>query len=182
MLIGLSQRVLLHRNRAYDAFEQGWYSYLKDHTLLAIPNRLDQDFDELSHVLDVLILTGGDDSTLRRNVELKMASCMLEKQKPILGVCHGCFLLTDVLGGQVDEVMGHADTLHTVNYFGDSMVVNSHHTLGILKLHKSGTVLATDPDGHCEAWIDGNIGGIVWHPERMSMPWIPDEIQDLLDK
>jgi gamma-glutamyl-gamma-aminobutyrate hydrolase PuuD len=182
MIIGLSQRVLLHKNRAYDAFEQGWYSYLKDHTLLVIPNRLDQDFDELSNTLDALILTGGDDSTLRRNVELKIASAMLEKQKPIVGVCHGCFLLTDVLGGQVEEVIGHVDTSHTVNYFGDAMVVNSYHSLGIKSLHKSGTVLATDPEGNCESWIDENIAGIVWHPERMAMPWIPDEIQDLLDK
>lgn len=182
MIIGLSQRVLLHKNRAYDALEQGWYSYLRDHTLISIPNRLDQDFEELANSLDAYIITGGDDSTLRRNVELKLASHMLEKQKPILGICHGCFLLTDILGGHVGEVLGHTDTLHSVNYFGDQYTVNSYHSLGISMLHKSGTVLVTDSDGNCEAWIDGNIAGIVWHPERMEHPWIPDEIQYLLDK
>ena len=172
----------MYKNRAYDAFEQGWYSYLQAHTLHAIPNRLDQDFDELAENLDVLILTGGDDSTLRRTVELKIASRMLDQRKPIIGVCHGCFLLTDVLGGEVADVIGHVDTSHTVNYFGDPMVVNSYHSLGIQKLHRSGTELATDPEGNCEAWIDGNLAGIVWHPERMVLPWIPDEIQCLIDK
>lgn len=182
MIIGLSQRVLLHKNRAYDALEQGWYSYLRDHTLISISNRLDQDFDELAELLDVYIITGGDDSTLRRNVELKLAASILERRKPIIGICHGCFLLTDVLGGRVEEVIGHVDTSHTVNYFGDTQVVNSYHGLGITELHSTGTVLATDVEGHCESWIDGKIAGIVWHPERMTLPWIPDEIQDLLDK
>jgi hypothetical protein len=26
------------------------------------------------------------------------------------------------------------------------------------------------------------MAGIVWHPERMSKPWIPEEIQQLFDK
>jgi hypothetical protein len=33
-----------------------------------------------------------------------------------------------------------------------------------------------------EAWIDGPLAGVVWHPERMNQPWLPDEIEDLLFK
>lgn len=180
MNIGLTQRILYHKGRAYDSIEHGWYSYLKDHTLTFIPNIVDQDFELLADPLDALIITGGDDSTLRRNVELKIATEMMTWQKPILGICHGCFMLTDILGGKIDECATHMETSHTVYHFGDAYTVNSYHNLQITEPHKNATVLAVDTEGYCEAWIDGNIAGIVWHPERMSNPWIPDEIEDLI--
>ena len=103
----------------------------------------------------------------------------MQRNKPVIGICHGAFLLTDLLGGVVEEVITHMDTSHTVYYFGDEKVVNSHHNLGITTLHKTATELVVDPDGNCESWIDGKLAGIVWHPERMSDPWIPDEIENL---
>ena len=84
MRIGLTQRVLYHRGRAYDATEQAWYRYLKQHTLVPIPNRLDQEFANWADELDLLIVTGGDDSALRRSVELKLASEFHLYKKPIL--------------------------------------------------------------------------------------------------
>ena len=77
MKIGLTQRVLYHKGRAYDSIEHSWYSYLKNHTLTFIPNRLDQDFEQLAESIDALIITGGDDSVLRRTTELKVASAMM---------------------------------------------------------------------------------------------------------
>lgn len=180
MNIGLSQRILYHKGRAYDSIEHGWYPYLKGHTLFFIQNIIDQDFDLLESQLDALILTGGDDSTLRRITEIRIASRMLKNHKPILGVCHGCFLLTDLLGGIVKSVDGHLDTEHTINYFNDQFMVNSYHTLTIKQPHSTATVLATDSEGNCEAWIDKNIAGVVWHPERMEIPFLPTEIQQLI--
>ena len=182
MKIGLTQRILIHNGQAYDATQHGWYSYLKGHTLVPIPNRLDQDFEQLAVELNALIITGGDDSALRRAIELKLAGQMALRKKPVVGVCHGCFLLTDVLGGTVVDVVGHHNTTHTIQYFGELVEVNSYHTIAIKELHPSGIVLATDPEGNCEAWIDGNTAGVVWHPERMKQPWIPDEIKTLLFK
>ena len=182
MKIGLTQRILTHNGQAYDSTQHGWYSYLKGHTLVLIPNRLDQDFEQLAVDLDAVIITGGDDSALRRTVELKLAGQLALRKKPVVGVCHGCFLLTDVLGGIVVDIVGHHNTTHRVNYFGELIEVNSYHALAIQQLHKSGTVLATDEGGNCEAWIDGLTAGIVWHPERMKTPWIPDEIKNLLFK
>lgn len=180
MNIGLTQRVLYHKGRAYDSIEHGWYSYLREHTLSFIENRADQDFDSLADKLDALIITGGDDSALRRAVELKLARHMMQRQKPIIGICHGCFLLTEILGGVVGECITHMDTVHSVYYFGEERTVNSYHNLQITQTHKSATVLVVDPEGYCESWIDGRIAGIVWHPERMKTPWMPDEIEDLL--
>ena len=98
MKIALTQRVLYHKGRAYDSIEHSWYRYLKSHTLSFIPNRLDQDFEQLADSHDCLIITGGDDSAIRRTVEFKLATAVMKQQKPILGICLGAFLLTDALG------------------------------------------------------------------------------------
>lgn len=182
MKIGLTQRILYHNGQAYDSTQHGWYSYLTGHTLVPIANRIDQDFEQLAVDLDAVIITGGDDSALRRTVELKLAGQLALRKKPVVGVCHGCFLLTEVLGGTVVDIVGHHNTAHNINYFGELIAVNSYHTLAITELHKSGTVLATDEEGNCEAWIDGATAGVVWHPERMKDAWLPDEIKNLLFK
>ena len=182
MKIGLSQRILYHKGRAYDAIEHGWYSYLDGHTLFYLPNSLNLDFNGFADELDSFIITGGDDSTIRRTVETKLASAMMQRNKPVVGICHGAFLLTDLLGGKVVDIEEHMDTDHEVNYFGDRVKVNSYHTLAIKQLHSKGTVLVTDDENNCEAWIDGRLAGVVWHPERMDTPWLPDEIENLLFK
>ena len=105
---------------------------------------------------------------------------MMAKHKPILGVCHGCFLLTEVLGGSITEVADHRDVDHTIDYFGETFTVNSFHSLAIGRVQKTATILATDGQGHCESWIDNNIAGVVWHPERMTQPFLPVEISNLL--
>jgi gamma-glutamyl-gamma-aminobutyrate hydrolase PuuD len=106
---------------------------------------------------------------------------MMKQQKPIIGVCHGAFLLTDILGGTVEKKDGHRDGVeHSVRYNNQEFVVNSYHGLYIKTPHASATVLATDYDGDCEAWIDNNLAGVVWHPERMDNPWMPEEIIQLI--
>lgn len=152
------------------------------HTLFYLPNNLDLDFDAIADSLDSFIITGGDDSTLRRTVETKLASAMMQRNKPVIGICHGAFLLTDLLGGTVVNISKHMDQLHPVLYFGEVKLVNSFHNLAISKLHSTGTTLCTDMSGHIEAWIDGKLAGVVWHPERMGSPWLPDEIHNLLFK
>jgi gamma-glutamyl-gamma-aminobutyrate hydrolase PuuD len=179
--IGLTQRILFHKNRAYDCIEHGWYSYLVRHTLSFVKNTLDQDFEKLADSLDALIITGGDDSALRRTVELRLASLMMTRKKPILGVCHGCFLLTETLGGTIYEVYDHDGDDHEIISSGKKIMVNSYHSLAILKPHEGATVLATDSADNCEAWIDKNLAGVVWHPERMETPWLPTKIQNLLN-
>ena len=180
MVIGLSQRILWHKGRAYDSIEHGWYRFLAGHTLFYLPNTLSLDFDSIADHLDSFVITGGDDSALRRTVETKLASAMMQRNKPVVGICHGAFLLSDLLGGTIEDVDAHSDTEHPVFYFGEIKGVNSFHNLGIAKLHSTGTVLCTDELGHVEAWIDGKLAGVVWHPERMDNPWLPDEIQDLI--
>ena len=150
---------------------------------MPIANDPEQDFKAIAQALDAFVITGGDDSIIRRTTEIKLAKLMMLLDKPVLGVCHGAFMLTELLGGSVVAAIGdHSETLHPVMYFGEEVVVNSFHNLAIQQLHPSGTVLCTDLDGHVESWIDGTLAGVVWHPERMDRPWIPDEIETLLFK
>jgi gamma-glutamyl-gamma-aminobutyrate hydrolase PuuD len=176
MRIGLTQRVLLHQDRAYDSLEHSWYEYLQRHTLIPIPNRLCVPFPEI----DLLIITGGDDHPVRNQIELELVDSMLSQNLPIIGVCHGCQLLTTKLGGSVVPVEDHMDSYHEVTYHGQQHLVNSYHKLRIEKTPPGSTVLAHDPDGHAEAWIHGRTAGIMWHPERQQQPWIPQEIKHLL--
>ena len=176
MRIGLTQRVLLHRDRAYDSLEHSWYEYLQGHTLVSIPNRLPISIPDL----DVLIITGGDDHPVRNQVEHELIDVMTTRNVPVIGICHGCQLLTTKLGGTVVPVDDHMDSYHEVDYHGQQYLVNSYHTLRLIQPPPRATVLARDPDGYAEAWILGNTAGIMWHPERMTCPWIPQEILHLL--
>jgi len=175
MIIGLTQRVLLHKGRAYDSLEHGWYSCLKGHTLVSIPNDLHTDID-----IDLLIVTGGDNHPVRDKLEQRLIQQMLIEGKPIIGICHGAFLLTNIFGGEVLPADGHMDSEHEVLVGKEVRTVNSFHSLQISKAPSNATVLATDTNGICEAWMYKNIGAVVWHPERMDKPYWPKQIGDLL--
>ena len=60
--------------------------------------------------------------------------------------------------------------------------MNSNHKNYIKTLPMSARILAEDEEGHCEAWVDHNIAGVVWHPERMDSGWIPEEIAHFFGK
>lgn len=179
MNIGLTQRIFYHKQRAYDGLEHGWYSYLKGHTLFPIANNIEQNFEELADNIDLLIITGGNDPTVRRITETKLASQMMLRNKPILGICHGAFLLTNLLGGTVEDCSYHMDTEHKIFVDGVSHVVNSYHDYQIIKLHNTAASIAVDEDGVCEAWVDKNIAGVVWHPERMTDAYLPSIIKTI---
>lgn len=185
MKIGLTQRVLLYSERSGitgDFLDHTWYDtpLTKGHTLIPVPNRRDLDYDELAEELDLLIITGGRNEDIRVITETELATSMVTLGKPVLGICHGAFLLTSILQGLVgeDEEKGqrHYFSEHKVWYRGMEKIVNSFHGVYIEEKPKGAMVLVTDPEGDCESWIKDNICAIVWHPERMDKPFIPDEI------
>jgi gamma-glutamyl-gamma-aminobutyrate hydrolase PuuD len=178
MRIGLSQRILFHKNRAYDSIEHSWYEFLKEHTLVFIPNRLPVIIPDI----DCLIITGGDNHDVRNEVEQQLIRHFYNLDVPIIGICHGCQLLTKMYGGECTEVIGHMDRTHKVHTSTETYTVNSYHSLCIDYVPPGATVLARDEADNPEAWIHGNLAGVMWHPERMNKPWIPDEIGKLFDK
>lgn len=180
MRIALSQRITYIKGRAYDATEHGWYKLLAGHNLFFVPNTLNQELDLVADNSDSFIITGGDDSDLRRTVELKLATKMLQRNKPVVGICHGAFLLAEMIGGEIIEVQNHQDVDHPIFYHNEVLEVNSYHNLGIKAMPNNVSVICKDYLGNVEAFVDGNLAGIVWHPERMDNPWIPPEIALML--
>lgn len=185
MIIGLSQRVLTYREREYDCLSREFYSYFSGHTLLPIPNGYSIDYDALVNQIDIFVITGGEAHPDRTDTELLIAQKMSALGKPVIGICYGAFLLTDTLGGTVevkyDMPMGldHYVFYHT---HLEQYKVNSYHNSIITQSPPGAEVLCSDENGNVEAWIKGNVGAIVWHPERMDIPWLPDEIDDLINK
>jgi putative glutamine amidotransferase len=178
MPIGLTQRVLFHKNRAYDSIDHSWYEYLEEHTLVFIPNRLPIVIPDI----DCLIVTGGDGHVVRNQVETELVKHCYRHDIPIIGVCHGCQLLTKLYGGECTEVIGHMNTTHKIHSSSGTHMVNSYHAMCIEHVPPGAVVLAKDDANNPEAWIYGKLAAIMWHPERMSDPWIPEEIAELLGK
>jgi gamma-glutamyl-gamma-aminobutyrate hydrolase PuuD len=151
---------------------------LQEHTLIPIANRLPVDITDL----DALIITGGDNHPVRNQVEHEWINLMFSRNLPVIGICHGCQLLTTKLGGTVVPVADHQDSYHEVEYHGQKHLVNSYHKLRIERSPPGATVLARDPDGYAEAWILERTAGVMWHPERQAQPWIPREVEQLLTR
>jgi|TARA_B110000908_G_C10106115_1_gene380843 putative glutamine amidotransferase len=180
MRIGLTQRVFEQNKQSYDATDQDWYTYFSDHELVQIPNDPTQDFISLADSLDLLVITGGNSPAKRVKTELELVRCMMNSTKPVLGICHGAFLLTDLFGGEVVECSGHHNTVHNVIMDNSTVEVNSFHNLQIKTPPANVKVLAVDEDGFCESWTQGTIAAIVWHPERGNVT-IPHDIKLLLN-
>jgi len=180
MNIALTQRTLVHKNRAYDSLEQGWYSLLKNHTLFYVPNSLDHKFN-LDNI-QLLIVTGGDDNPVRRIVETRLITECYIKNIPILGICHGALLLNDLEDGVCELIDNHLDTTHKINMQGVDYEVNSYHNTSISKLGSDLLSLATAEDNSIEAFRHRkrSVFGLMWHPERMENPILPSELSILL--
>lgn len=177
MKIALTQRPFTIRGIEYDCLEHGWYRLLTKHDLVPIPNVA----TFYPPGIDFLILTGGNSSPARDQVERSLTSWAMAHEIPIIGVCHGAFFLNEYFGGSNGTIDGHKNTVHLIEMHGQEYEVNSFHGLSISNLAKNLNVLATCVDD-IEAFKHENkqIWGIIWHPERMDVPILPQELKDIL--
>lgn len=193
MNVGVTQRFMsLGAGVECDGIDRGFYNLLKGHNIIPIRNDADQDFDALADELDLLIVSGGMNYDIRIITETEISLAMVTQGKPVWGICHGAFLLTQILEGDVVEgseecQKRHWLSVHTLELQGETALpeppqVVSSHTMFIGKLPPGAVSLAKDPEGRPEAWIKGNICATVWHPERAHIEeipvFIPDEIKE----
>jgi gamma-glutamyl-gamma-aminobutyrate hydrolase PuuD len=179
MKIGITQRTLVHKGFSYDSLEPSWYTLFDKHEIIPIPNTVNIK-QELYEDIDLLIVSGGDDNATRRIVETRLITFMLANRRPIIGVCHGAFLLTHLFDGLVESI-DKVKQDHFVYSSNDQVLVNSYHNLAITNPPKDTTVLYTDGT-YAESWVHDylKIGTIVWHPERMTDPFIPQELLEFI--
>lgn len=180
MRIGLSQRTVKHKGRTYDATDHGWYTLLAGHNLFFLPNTSKQDFDLVADNLDSFIITGGPNSDVGENVALTLMSKMVERKKPVVGICQGALFIAKGLGSNIQPIPKHTEVDHYIMYHGEAIKVPSDHDHGITKLHDTGKILCLADTGEVEAFIDNNLAGVMWNPEKMESPWIPPEIAYIL--
>jgi gamma-glutamyl-gamma-aminobutyrate hydrolase PuuD len=180
--IGITQRIISHNGFNYDSLEPSWYDLFDKHEIIPIPNNVNIK-EELYSDIDLLILSGGNDTVTRRIVETRLISFMMTKNKPIIGVCHGAFLLSELFEGVVErDASIKWGVNHHVKYFDKSMLVNSYHNLKISSTPPKTKILCVDEENNVECWIHNQfkIGAIVWHPERMKESFIPKEILNFI--
>ena len=182
MKIGLTQRILDYNKIAYDCLEHGWYTLLSGHTLLNIANQPEQDFAELVSTLDLIIFTGGDASPKRFLTEVRLLTECYKQNKPVIGVCHGAFFINELEEGINRRCEQHYNTTHDVMLDGVVQTVNSYHSNQIAQVGASFEATAHAEDGSIEAFKHKTkpIWGIVWHPERMQIPVLPQDVKQIL--
>ena len=177
MKIGITQRQVAINGFVYDCLEQGWYNFFLRHEVIPIPNLNNIGLD-----VDMLVISGGETTEDRYQTEVACASWAIENDVPILGVCHGAFLLNYLHGGiNAKGIVGHHNTKHDINMEGETYLVNSYHHMVINELG-----IGLDPIAHCEGVVEAfrheerDIWGIVWHPERMLDPILPADLRELI--
>lgn len=176
MKVAISQRQVEINGFVHDCLEQGWYKFFLGHEIIPVPNLNNIGLD-----VDMLVLSGGETTDARYNTEVACTAWAIENNVPILGVCHGAFLLNFLYSGVNAKTLGHQNTSHKVYMEDQEYIVNSYHQLMI---HELG--LGLDAIAHCEGVVEGfrhselPVWGLVWHPERMDVPVLPSDLKELI--
>ena len=178
MKIAISQREITIRTTVYDCLERGWYTLLKQHEIIPIPNDVEYDIS----AADCFIISGGETTESREFTETYCFAQAVDKGIPVIGVCHGAFVLNRWFNGTNESVNGHDQIEHDIFLDESWQTVNSYHRVKIGTLSDQFTILAYDQNNNIEAFKHKNlpIWGLVWHPERMNAPVLPKNLRKLL--
>ena len=178
MKIAITQRQVEINGIIYDCLEQGWYNLFLGHEVIPIPN-----LNNIALDVDLLVISGGETTEDRYQTEVACLIWATENDVPILGVCHGAFLLNYLHGGiNSKDIAGHYNTEHEIRMEGKMHIVNSYHRMAIDELG-----IDLEPVAHCNDVVEAfkhtkrNIWGMVWHPERMDNPVLPTDLRELIN-
>lgn len=143
------------------------------------------DLDPAEYGEEILNETVEIDAVRDRS-DLLLARAALASGKPVLAICRGEQLMNVVLGGslyqdlpsQVEGVLPHRDTTHRIGLekgsvlyglFGqDSLTVISLHHQAVKDVAPGSRVTARSADGIVEAYENGQVIAVQFHPEMMA--------------
>jgi putative glutamine amidotransferase len=172
------------------------------------------EIQQVSEMLDGIILTGGGDidptlfgeepipqlgsiDPLRDDFEVKLIQNMLQRNKPMLGICRGCQILNVAVGGDMfqdletqfpAQLLQHtqnAPRSHRSHYVHiaqgsrlfrimqerTTIKVNSFHHQAVRRLAGCFVQSAVSSDGVMEAFESDEhsyVIGVQWHPENLA--------------
>lgn len=182
MRIALTQRQTEINGIVHDCLDPNWYRLFSPHEVVPIPNPKGMAI-ELDNSIDMLVITGGDETRDRALSELSVFKQARKRNLPILGICHGALFLNYLFDGVNGPVEGHRGKDHTILMRNGIVYnVNSFHDAGIFELGKRLWPSAITKDKQVEAFkhMDHDIWGVLWHPERMKNPVLPPLVAKLL--
>lgn len=181
MRIGISQREesIGRSGHIHDCLCQNWYGLLRNHEIVPIPNAA----KTLDFNFDMLILSSGNSSPARLKTERAAFSYAIDNNIPVLGTCHGAFVIADIIGATIKSVEDHVGREHIVKLDGRNVIVNSFHEKTITALPSDYEIIATDLENNIEGFKHSSlpIYGILWHPEKQEVAMLPDHIDGLLE-
>ena len=130
---------------------------------------------------DCLLLTGGPDSIARHHTEDLLYKHAKDRKIPIVGICHGAFVINDLCGGTHTRIEDHVNCNVEITMHDKTHIVKCFHTQAIKTLGDNFIATAWDKSQNIHAFMHDKlpIYGIVWHPERMDQPVLPLEVQNL---
>lgn len=187
--IAITMRVSASEHQElHDSISQGWDKFLAaalpEACWLPVPNLGEKATTVLENFgVDALILSGGENwgaHPKRDSTEAALFQWALEQNIPIIGVCRGAQIINTLLGGTLTPTDGdgHVAVRHQLNLDGSAISVNSYHRLVITEADLSPSLvqLTTADDRTVEAFIapERNVVGILWHPERETVPQLHD--------
>ena len=179
MKILVSQEEYIKKNHIFDGLERAYYRFLEGHELIPAPNISQVPTVEY----DCLLLTGGPDSIARHHTEDLLFADAKNKNVPIVGICHGAFVINDLCGGTHTRIEGHVNCDIEIEMQDTTYTVKCFHTQAIKTLGDNFIATAWDKSQNIHAFMHDKlpIYGIVWHPERMDQPVLPIEVSKLFD-
>jgi gamma-glutamyl-gamma-aminobutyrate hydrolase PuuD len=172
-LVGISQRVdfqaSYHESR--DCLDQRWCNFFKTCYLtpLIFPNDTQLVAELLQNiVVNGIILTGGNQTPERDDVEFYLIKYAIQKQIPLIGVCHGMQMIQRYFNVPLYPVDNQVTESQEILMYGKPVIVNSFHKLGTYDNHFDFDVFARTKEGIIKAIRHKllPIMGVMWHPER----------------
>ncbi|MHB1947002.1 MAG: gamma-glutamyl-gamma-aminobutyrate hydrolase family protein [Gammaproteobacteria bacterium] len=173
--IAITQRIT--HEEAYsetrDALDQRWWKLLNvcNLTPLIFPNDLTLAYKLLQQIpIDGVILTGGNQTRERLEVESLLLEEAIAKDLPVLGVCNGMQIIQNYFGVTLQKIPNHVIANQEIIIDEQPAVVNSYHEYGTTQTNEKLVVWAKAHDGVVKAirHTEYPIIGIMWHPERLA--------------
>ncbi|RCK18821.1 gamma-glutamyl-gamma-aminobutyrate hydrolase family protein [Thalassospira lucentensis] len=175
------------RGEFVDALDVNWAKFFCQIGIKAVvlPNLVDGYGQLLERIKpDGVLLSGGGDiaalsgSLTERDVcERIILDWAISNKRPVFGICRGFQVILARFGAEFRQSKVHVRTRHEIVGL-ENRQVNSYHHYVAVTAPKEVMVWARAKDASIEAasFLDGQIKGVMWHPER-SDPFDPEDLQ-----